>query len=222
MSIRKLSAVLVLSIATLLWGAGAAQAGTNALSQQDQAYLQGAHQGNLAEIAAGTLAQSKSQDQQVKDLGAMLIADHTKLDAAVRQVASATGTSLPSAPNAEQRAMQSQMQQAPAGEFDALFVTGQISGHAKTMRLGEQELSNGSDARVKTNARAAAPVIARHLDMFRAAAERQGLPESVQAGRTGVAEAPGQGIGTTPVVLVVGGLVLMALGGTLAARRVRA
>jgi putative membrane protein len=147
----------------------------------------GAHQLNLAEIAAGKLAQSKGSSQEVKDLGAMLVTDHTKLDAAVRKVATTAEVSLPSAPNAEQKAMQAKLMNAPAGEFDARFVAGQLAGHAKTMALGEKETKHGSDAAVMKAASDAAPVIAQHHDKFMDQARAMGLPEHVDAGLSGAA-----------------------------------
>nr|WP_305786960.1 DUF4142 domain-containing protein [Actinoplanes lichenis] len=76
----------------LLVPATAAQA---APSDQDAAYLRAAHQSNLAEIAGGKVAQQKGQSQDVKDLGARFVTDHTKLDAALRQTADQLGVDLP-------------------------------------------------------------------------------------------------------------------------------
>jgi putative membrane protein len=219
MSLRRLSAVLVLGIATLLGSAGAAQAGTSQLSDQDRAFLQGAHQSNLAEIVTGKMAITKAQSQQVKDFGAMLVADHTKLDATVRELAGRMNVSLPDAPNAAQRALAARLQNASGDEFDAIFITGQITGHRMALQLGQRELSNGTDAAVKNAAASAAPVIARHLDMAVAEARNQGLPVSVQAGRLGTAQAPGHDVGAAPLALALGGVVLVASGAALAVRR---
>ncbi|MBL7261169.1 DUF4142 domain-containing protein [Paractinoplanes lichenicola] len=82
--------------------------GTTALaapSDQDASYLKAAHQSNLAEIAGGKIAQQKGTSEQVKNLGARFIADHTKLDTALRQTAEGLGVELPSAPNSEQQAL---------------------------------------------------------------------------------------------------------------------
>jgi putative membrane protein len=218
MSLRRLSTVLVLGIVTLLGSAGAAQAGTSQLSDQDRAFLQGAHQSNLAEITTGKMATTKAQSQQVKDFGAMLVADHTKLDATVRELAGRMNVSLPDAPNAAQRALAVRLQNASGDEFDAIFITGQITGHRMALQLGQRELSNGSDAAVKNAAASAAPVIARHLQMAVAEARNQGLPVSIQAGRLGTAQAPDRDFGA-PLVLALGGVVLIASGATLAVRR---
>jgi putative membrane protein len=180
--VRRCAVTVAAAVVVLVSGAGVAAAATT-VSGQDRAYVMGAHQSNLAEIAAGKLAQSKGSSKEVKDLGTMLVTDHTKLDAALRKVATAAGASLPAAPNAEQKAMQAKLMNASADEFDAMFVAGQITGHAKAMALGEKEMKHGSDAAVMKAATDAAPVIARHHDKFMAQARAMGLPDHVGAGR---------------------------------------
>jgi putative membrane protein len=214
-SILRRCAVACAAVALTAGGALTASAGGTALNAQDKAYLIGAHQTNLAEIATGKLAESKSDSGEIKDLGAMLVADHTKLDTNLRKVAAAANVSLPTAPNAEQRALGAKLAAASANEFDPLFVSGQLTGHTKAMALGKQELSAGSDPAVKKDARAAAPVIAKHHDMFMAQAESMNLPTGVDAGlstRAGDTNA-------LPVALLAFGTALVAAGVVFTVRR---
>jgi putative membrane protein len=97
-----------------------ATAASAAPSDQDTAFLQAAHQSNLAEIAGGKIAQQKGQSQEVKDLGARFIEDHTRLDSALQDTAEALGVELPSAPNAEQRALAQRYEATDGADFDAL------------------------------------------------------------------------------------------------------
>jgi putative membrane protein len=90
-------------------------------SQQDTAFLQAAHQSNLAEIAGGTLAQQKGQSQQVKDLGARFVTDHTNLDNSLKQAAQALGVTLPDAPDADQQAVAARYQATSGTAFDTLW-----------------------------------------------------------------------------------------------------
>lgn len=215
--IRSLAAgVILLALAT----APAAHAATTVLNAQDKAFLQAAHQSNLGEIAAGKLAQSNGSGQQVKDLGAMMVTDHTKMDAALRQVATAAKVSLPAAPDSEQRAMQAKLTSAPAGEFDAMYVSGQIAGHAAAMRLVATEAAAGADATVKKAAATAAPIIAQHYRMFLAEAKRMGLPSTVRGGRTGDLASSGSSGNEWTVPLLLAGLILICGGGVLVRRRV--
>jgi putative membrane protein len=217
--IRSLAAAVILLALTT---APAAHAATPELNAQDKAYLQAAHQANLAEIAAGKLAESKGSSQQVKDLGAMMVTGHTQLDAALSKVATATKVSLPAAPNPEQQAMQAKLASAPSGEFDAMYVSGQIVGHAAAMRLGATEAAEGADAAVKRAAADAAPVVVRHYQMFVAEAKRMGLPGWVRAGRTNDLATSGSSGNEWTVLGLVAGSILIGGGGVLVRRRVGA
>jgi putative membrane protein len=216
---RRVLAVAGCGVMALVAAPAAAQASTSALNAQDTAYLKGAHQSNLAEIAAGKLAQAKGSSAAVKDLGAMLVSDHTKLDAALMKVAMAAKVSLPAAPNAEQRAMQAKLTVASGADFDAMYVSGQIVGHAKTMALGDKEAANGQDAAVKKAAAAAAPVVASHHHKFMAQAEQMGLPGTIDAGRTGTVATTAGSSGSGWVGLLTAGIVLTGAGLVVLRRR---
>jgi putative membrane protein len=194
-------------------------AASAAPSAQDTTYLRAAHQSNLAEIAGGTIARQKAESQQVKDLGARFVADHTKLDSALKQTASALGVTLPSAPNAEQRALAARYDAASAEQFDALFIATQMDAHMKAMRLGETEIADGSDARAKKAAQSAAPVVASHHSALEAAARDLGVPDTINTGTGGQAAA--DTTGPLAITLIVTGLLLTA-GALLLFRRRRA
>ncbi|TDD22655.1 DUF4142 domain-containing protein [Kribbella turkmenica] len=217
--VRRWAVTALAAAAVLSAGAGPVRAATT-LNDADRTFLAAAHQSNLAEIATGKLAQSKGTSQEVKDLGAMLVTDHTKLDSALRAVATAKNVALPDAPNAEQRALQARLANASGAEFDAIFVAGQVAGHAKAMRIGETELARGSDAAVKKTAADAAPVIAEHHQKFMAQARAMGLPDSVNAGLSGTGALSSPDNGRAAALIAVGGL-FVAVGAVLALTRRR-
>ena len=194
----------------LLIPAGAASA---APSDQDTAFLQAAHQSNLAEIASGNLAQEKARSQEVKDLGARWVEDHTKLDTAVQETAEALGVDLPDAPNAEQRALARRYEAASAEQFDALWIPTQMDSHMKSMRLGQTEIARGSDAQAKKVAQDAAPVIASHHELLENAANELGVPSRIGTGTGGQAAesnlAPAIGLGALGLFLVGAALFLL-------------
>jgi putative membrane protein len=147
-------------------------------SAQDTTYLQQAHQTNLAEIAAGNMAQQKSNNQTVKNLGVKFVNDHTKLDQALKSVAQSLGVSLPQAPNAQQQAVAKQLKAASGSQFNNLFVNSQLAGHTQAMQAGQTEIANGSNPQVIKLARDSAPVIASHHQALEAAANTLGIPLS--------------------------------------------
>jgi putative membrane protein len=187
-------------------------------SGQDTTYLKAAHQSNLAEIAGGKLAEQKADSQQVKDLGARFVTDHTKLDAALKQTASSLGVSLPSAPNTQQQALAARYKAASGRQFDTLFISTQMDAHMAAMKLGQTEIANGSDATVKKAAQNAAPVIASHHRALEAAARDLGVPSSINTGTGGLAAHDGTGTVATGLITLGA---LLTVGAALLLRRRR-
>lgn len=201
----------VAGVATLLlFPATAAVAAPN---DQDTTFLQAAHQSNLAEIASGNLAQEKAESQQVKELGARWVEDHTRLDTAVQETAEALGVELPEAPNAEQRALARRYEAASGREFDALWIPTQMDSHMKSMRLGQTELAEGQDEQAKKVAQDAAPVVASHHELLEEAASEIGVPSRIDTGTGGQAArsflAPGIALGALGLFLVGAALFLL-------------
>jgi putative membrane protein len=201
--------------ALLLLGTGTAAFA--APSSQDSSYLKAAHQGNLAEIAGGQLAQQKASSQEVKDLGARFVADHTKLDAALQSTASALNVTLPSAPNPQQQALAARYRAASGSAFDTLFVSTQTDAHMGAMQLGQTEIAQGSDPQVKKAAQSAAPVIAAHQRLLSEAARALGIPTSIGTG-TGGDAARRDTAGAAPGLVVLGVLLVVAAALTLRRR----
>ncbi|GAA3952419.1 hypothetical protein Aau02nite_04140 [Amorphoplanes auranticolor] len=209
MFIRRAAAVAGVAALLLL----PATAAVAAPSDQDTTFLRAAHQSNLAEIATGKLAQQKGASEQVKDLGARWVADHTKLDATLTDTAEALGVDLPDAPNAEQRALARRYEAVSGRDFDALWIPTQMDAHMKAMRLGEKEVAEGSDAQVKKLAQDSAPVVAAHHELLEDAASDLGVPSNIATGTGGQAatsNAPAAiGFGALGLLLVAAALVLL-------------
>jgi putative membrane protein len=161
-------AVLMLAALALVLLGPAATAGATTpdhgkVSEQDKAFLVAAHQSNLAEIATGELADRKAADQRVRDLGRMLVTDHTKLDADLVKVAHKLGVALPSQPNAEQKAFAAKLAKLSGTSFDRTWVSGQLTAHCKAQDNGKKELAKGSNKDAVKVAKTSAPVIAHHI-----------------------------------------------------------
>ena len=161
--------VVPLGAATLalVGPAAAAQASTpqaSGVSAQDRAFLQAAHQSNLAEITTGKQAQQKSGNAQVRALGREWVMMHTQLDAGLRKVAKKHGVSLPDQPNAMQRAQAAKDAKFSGAAYDRTWLSGELTGHVNTRTAGRTELARGSNADVLKLDRTAAPVVQHHIN----------------------------------------------------------
>jgi putative membrane protein len=142
------------------------------LCRQDRTFLVRAHQGNLAEIAAGRLALAKSQNTDVRHIARRLIADHTKLDAQIRAAAKRYHVTLPTQPSAKQMRQLKQVAHRSGHAFDRAWLRLQEKSHVQTLALIHREVHHGCSADVRKLARTAAPVVREHLVMVRKALHR--------------------------------------------------
>ncbi|WP_229072729.1 DUF4142 domain-containing protein [Actinoplanes sp. DH11] len=181
MLFRRIATVLGLT-GTLLLPAAAAQADPD-VSSPDAGYLVAAHQVNLAEIAAGRIAFTKSADRGIKDIAVTFIRDHIVMDAKLTQVARELRVSLPTAPTEEQQALARRYQAAGTDTFDEYFVATQLAAHRESLKKTRTAAAESDNAEVRELAAGAAPVIASHHGKLRAQAAAENMVGYTQGGR---------------------------------------
>lgn len=161
--------LVMAAVATAVTGiCGPAALATVPAGDQDTAFVRSAHQGNLAEIAAGQDAQKHAMTSCVKDVGATLVTDHQKLDADLKALAAKSDMTLPTTPTSEQQQeLRAVQEEAGTAGYDAAWLTLQEAAHTKTLALIDTQIRTGSDEAVTDAAEKARPVVAMHLDMVR-------------------------------------------------------
>ncbi|MBT2444479.1 DUF4142 domain-containing protein [Streptomyces sp. ISL-36] len=182
------------------------------LDSQDTAFTKAAHQGNLAEIAAGRDAQKNATTACVKQVAGVLVRDHSKLDGDVKMLADKLGVKLPASPTPEARKKLAAVQaKAGTAAYDKAWLADQDAAHTKTLAMIDEEISKGKNKEVVAAARAARPVVAAHLDMVRkGTCNAAGDPRKVGAGTGGHLAAADAGLGTAGAAGVAGGSLLTA------------
>lgn len=204
----------LMAMAASLFAASAASA---APSNQDSTWMVAAHQSNLAEIAAGQVAQQQASSQSVKDTATMFIQMHTTLDASLTSGAATLGVTLPKAPSPAQQASLAQVKTQTGTAFDTAWVAQQIAGHRDALSGTQTEVSSGSDAAVLKLANTTLPVVQQHLSEL---LKLSGAPVAVAAGSGGQAASSASPTVFVPAaVLAAGGVLLLALALTLVRRR---
>ncbi|GGL61956.1 hypothetical protein GCM10010129_01870 [Streptomyces fumigatiscleroticus] len=184
------------------------------VGELDETLLTQTHQGNLTEITAGHDAQRHATSDCVRKAGAVLVRDHTKLDADGSTLAGRLGVTLPASPSAQQQKdLAAVRAKAGGAAYDAAWLTTQEKAHRETLALLDREIRGGSNAEVRAAARTARPVVAMHLDMVRGGtchtAEDAGTVGAGTGGRLAAAESP---LATAGTVSMAGGGLLTAAG----------
>ncbi|WP_431954229.1 DUF4142 domain-containing protein [Actinacidiphila sp. bgisy167] len=190
------------------------QASAASVSDEDTAFVRTVHQGNLTEIAAGQDAQAHATTACVKEVGDVLVRDHTTLDADAKALAGKLGIALPTGPSATQnQELASLREKAGSSAYDAAWLKIAEAGHAQTLSLIDREVKTGTNAEVVAAARAARPVVAMHLEMVRGGTCHAGMAAgTVHAGDGGQLAAAGRSDGTAALVTLAGGALLAGLG----------
>ncbi|MEV5506770.1 DUF4142 domain-containing protein [Streptomyces orinoci] len=165
MRMRHRITTALVAIALTTASAGTALA-TN--DDHDEVFLTSVHRGNLAEIAAGRDAQSNGATRCVKDLGQVLVRDHTRLDQDTKTLADKLRVTLPRSVSAQQEQdLKDLRKKARTPRYDDGWLRSQDTGHVQALDLVDYEIEHGRDSMVRDAARKARPVIAKHLDMIR-------------------------------------------------------
>ncbi|MDG3013762.1 DUF4142 domain-containing protein [Speluncibacter jeojiensis] len=156
----------VSALVAVMFGPGmSAPAGARAavVNQQDRVFLVASHQGDMAEILSGADAASAGTCSQVRQLGSMLVADHTRLYQQGAAVADGQAVLVPPTPDPAQTRVVTETARRQGADFDRAWLRMQEDFHRQTLHAGTQEAAAGSSPQVTALARATAPVIAHHL-----------------------------------------------------------
>jgi putative membrane protein len=159
------TAGLVIALGTV--GSMAHAAPVPSVSSRDTAFLRSIHQANMAEIASSQHAVAHGRTACVKQVATILVRDHRRLDAGGVALAKRLRVSLPASPTAMQKAQFAAVKAKTRTAYDAAWLNLQARAHNEALRLIDSEVASGRNAQVKAAARAARPVVVRHLAMVR-------------------------------------------------------
>ena len=210
---RLAAAVLTVFLGLALMGLGAGTAGAATRpSGQDIAWMQSNAQTDLTEIAAGTLALSRSTTPVITDLASVTKTQHQAVLNKLRALAQSTGVTLPTTPNPTQQAQAAQLQALSGRSFDLTYDNVQIAGHLLSISQTKAEIASGSDPAVVAFAKNYLPAAQMHLSMAQAAHVRlTGLAPTVGAGSGGMAAThPASDAGWLAMVAVGAAVVLLS------------
>jgi putative membrane protein len=137
----------------------------------DAAFYKKATEGGIFEIDNGNQA---SNNQQIKDFGSMLAADHTAANDKLKAIAASKNISVPSTASVGQMAHKAKLDVLTGDAYDKSFINTQIKAHEQTIALFKTEAASGQDADAKAFAAAALPTLRKHLKEARSIASQAG------------------------------------------------
>ena len=151
--------------------ATAAPAGPPPLASSDTTFITDAAQGGMAEIQAAQLAQTTSHNPKIKSFAARMISDHTQADDQLKQIATAKGATMPTAPNDMETQQFTALQALKGRAFDKQYIQDQIADHQQMLQEFQTEAQSSPDTDLKTFAANTVPIVQSHLDAANALAK---------------------------------------------------
>jgi putative membrane protein len=143
------------------------------VSQQDSNFVTIAAQSGLAEVQMGTLAEQKG-GASVKKIGARMVADHTKANTKLKEIAEQLGLVVPASLSSADQETYTKLQGESGARFDSDYLAAQLTAHQQAISLFSQEAEQGKDAALRKFAARTLPVLKEHLSMIEAAQKQAG------------------------------------------------
>jgi putative membrane protein len=174
-------------------------------ANKSEEFVQKVLQCGQMEIQMGQLAQQKAQNQQVKDLGAALVRDHTQSNQKLQQIAQQSNVQTSKGHDAHadkadkhQKTLDSLKNQSGA-EFDKAFVTHAIKDHKKSIGHFEKCQKDVQEPQLKAFIDETLPKLRQHLQMAQTAARAVGVDEAkitmdIESETDAAAGAPATGV----------------------------
>src|SRR5207248_608855 len=116
------------------------------------------------EVALGKMATEKSQNDDVKKFGQMMVDDHSKAEQELEGVASKNNLQVPKEVGAEQKAEQQRLEKLSGAAFDRAYMQMMVKDHVKDVAEFKKEAANTSaNSDVKDFATRTYPTLDNHL-----------------------------------------------------------
>jgi putative membrane protein len=144
-------------------------------SSPDSAFYKNSAEGGLSEVELGNLAQKKSNNESVKDFGAMMVKDHTAANAKLKDVAASKNISLPTSASMGQMATKTKLEVLSGDTFDKSYIKGMIKDHEEDIAMFKKEAASGQDPDAKAFAVATLPTLRAHLKKIQSIATTAGV-----------------------------------------------
>ena len=131
----------------------------------DRKFLMEAAQGGIAEVHLAQLAQQKASSEGVKQAAQKIEADHTKANAALKELAEEKKVDLPTEMGPKQQALMQKLQNLSGEQFDKAYVKAMVQDHKNDIKEFQHHADHSMDSDVKAFASKTVPTLQEHLQL---------------------------------------------------------
>jgi putative membrane protein len=138
-----------------------------ATSNADSQFLKKVTEDNLAEVELATLANSKSQNEQVKAYASKLLTDHQEAQSEVQTIAGQKNVTVPTEVPAAKKAVKDRLGKLDGAAFDKAYIAEMVKDHKQAISSFERA-AKSADPDVKAFAGKMLPTLKEHLSQAQA------------------------------------------------------
>ena len=135
-------------------------------SALDREFLTVINFANLWEMPMGKLATERGNSQAVRDTGAVIAADHTKLDGVVNQLADQFGVRLPDQPSSSTQAWMNEISSKTGEDFDRAFADRLRAAHGTVFGLIAEVRAGTRNPVIRDFATQANDIVMKHMTLL--------------------------------------------------------
>lgn len=140
--------------------------------EKDAQFLVDAADINMAEIEMGKLAESHGMMAEVKELGKMMVTDHSKALEEVKSMAAKKQITIPTEMSNKAMDDYKALDGKTGKDFDQDYCDKMVSGHKDAISKFEKAASDSKDEEIKNWASSTLPMLRKHLDHAMACQEK--------------------------------------------------
>ena len=139
--------------------------------KKDASFAVAAADGGMLEVQLGQLAQTNGTSAAIKELGKMMVDDHSKANDELKAVAERKGIVLPAVMGDKNQKTYNDLALKKGAEFDKSYADLMVSDHNDDIEEFKKEANVGEDPDLKAWAQGKVPVLEHHLEMAKTTQE---------------------------------------------------
>jgi putative membrane protein len=152
-------------VIVLITGSALLVAGGNSISRSDQTFAARAARCGMEEVQLGQLATNNAGNQNVKDFGKKMVADHSKAIDQLKSIAGKNNISVPADVTPKDKALIDRLMAMSGTAFDKAYMNVVVKDHQTDIADFQKEASSGTNADLKDFASGTLPVLKEHLSL---------------------------------------------------------
>jgi putative membrane protein len=135
----------------------------SAQTNPDLKFVREAAMGGMMEVTLGRMAQTQGSSQQVKDLGTMMVNDHSKANDELLALAKSKNITVPTTLDKNMQAQVDRLSRLSGKAFDNAYANLMVKDHRKDIAEFQKEARMGKDADIKSWAAGKIATLQSHL-----------------------------------------------------------